>query len=232
MASQEFLNKAYLAYFGRPVDITGQTYWSNKTEAEVIAGFSASNESKALYGEEFNAAQVNAIYNNLFNRDAEPAGLLYWLPEAYSRRVAPLEAALAILNGAANEDKTVVENKLAASQMFTDGLDTTAEMLGYNGPDAAAAARAFLSTVTTTVPTQDVVDQAIATVTTGGGAPGSTLMLTSGLDNVLGTANNDTIVGLVDGATDTLTLGDIINGGAGVDTLKLTIGTDEADVGL
>src|SRR5690606_20488539 len=207
MASQEFLNKAYLAYFGRPVDITGQTYWSNKTEAEVIAGFSASNESKALYGEEFNAAQVNAIYNNLFNRDAEPAGLMYWLQEVYSGRVAPLEAALAILNGAANEDKTVVENKLAASQMFTEGLDTTAEMLGYSGSAAAAAARSFLSTVTTDVPTPDQVDQAIASATGGGGLPGDVFTLTANIDNIQGTAGNDTIIGGSGSAGAASTLG-------------------------
>lgn len=51
-------------------------------------------------------------------------------------------------------------------------------------------------------------------------------MLTKGLDNVPGTAGNDTIIGsitAVGGTTelDTLATLDIINGGAGIDTLKI-----------
>ncbi len=239
MASQEFLTKAYLAYFGRPVDVTGQAYWATKTEAEVIAGFSASNESRALYGDEFNVNQINAIYNNLFNRDAEPDGLNYWLTQVFSGVVAPLEAALAILNGAANEDKTAVENKLAASRMFTEGLDTTPEILGYNGAEAAEAARSFLSTVTTTVPTQDQVDQAVATVTGVGGVPGGTFTLTQHEDSgaaFVGTAGNDTfnapVVEVGGALVNTLNSVDVLDGGAGTDTLNATLngGTVAANI--
>lgn len=223
MASQDFLTKAYLAYFGRPVDVTGQAYWATRSEAEVIAGFSASNESRALYGDEFNVQQINAIYNNLFNRDAEPDGLNYWLNQVFSGAVAPLEAALAILNGAANEDKTAIENKLAASRMFTEGLDTTTEILGYNGPEAAAAARAFLSTVTTTVPTQVEVDAAVASVTGVGGAPGESFTLTTGLDVLPGTSGNDTF----HASNATWNVGDSLDGGAGVDTLIIANENEE-----
>ena len=49
-------------------------------------------------------------------------------------------------------------------------------------------------------------------------------MLTKGLDNIAGTSGNDTIIGSTTGGTtelDTLSALDIINGGAGVDTLKI-----------
>ena len=50
-------------------------------------------------------------------------------------------------------------------------------------------------------------------------------MLTKGLDNVPGTSGNDTIIGSIDATAntdlDTLSVLDIINGGAGVDTLKI-----------
>lgn len=62
-------------------------------------------------------------------------------------------------------------------------------------------------------------------------------MLTKGLDNVPGTAGNDTIIGSV-GAADlnTFSVLDIINGGAGTDTLKVTTeggtaGTNDIVVG-
>ena len=51
-------------------------------------------------------------------------------------------------------------------------------------------------------------------------------MLTKGLDNVPGTAGNDTIIGSITAAVpagelDTLSTLDIVNGGAGIDTLKI-----------
>jgi len=60
------------------------------------------------------------------------------------------------------------------------------------------------------------------------GNPGQTFTLTTGADTVVGTANNDTINGYVDGVTatlSTLTAADSINGGAGTDTLNVTIGS-------
>ena len=67
------LNELYLAYFGRPVDFNGYSFYTNNTastEATVAAAFASSAESQALYGTGNTAAQVDAIYRNLFNRGA------------------------------------------------------------------------------------------------------------------------------------------------------------------
>ena len=61
MATKAFLEKAYLAYFGRPVDSTGLTDYASSTDAQVADAFAASAESKALYGATFNYAQINAF---------------------------------------------------------------------------------------------------------------------------------------------------------------------------
>ena len=59
-----------------------------------------------------------------------------------------------------------------------------------------------------------------------GGIPGDTFVLTTGVDNILGTPNNDAILGYINddvaGGT-TLTSADVINGAAGFDTLQVTI---------
>jgi len=60
------------------------------------------------------------------------------------------------------------------------------------------------------------------------GTPGDTFVLTDKADNVAGTANNDTIKG-VNGSTDTLTNADVIDGGAGTDTLEVIL-DDNASV--
>jgi hypothetical protein len=183
MASTAFLNQAYLAYFGRPVDTSGAIAYANATEAKVMADFSASPESIALYGSTFNLTQVNGIYQTLFGRDAELVGATYWLAEVAAGRQTPASAAVAILNGALGNDAVIVANKLSASAAFTTNLDTTAEALGYSGLAAAASARAFLNTVALTAATPAAVTAAVA-VTVNAGAPvGSTFALTLNTDS-------------------------------------------------
>ena len=100
------LYNAYLAYFGRPPDLAGLAYFSGKTEAEVLAAFSASEESQQLLGGSSVEAQINNIYLNLFNRNAEFDGLKYWLGQI-NDPVNPItlaDAAMQILRGAQGDD--------------------------------------------------------------------------------------------------------------------------------
>ena len=61
---------------------------------------------------------------------------------------------------------------------------------------------------------------------TGGASGGQTFTLTDKIDTVTGTSGNDTFIGEF-AATNTINVGDQINGGAGTDTLKVfgTLGT-------
>jgi hypothetical protein len=220
MATKAFLEKAYLAYFGRPVDSTGLTDYASSTDAQVADAFAASAESKALYGSTFNYAQINAIYLALFNREAEKAGLEYWYAKVADKTFTPAGAAIAILNGALNADKIAVENKLAASAAFTAALDTAPEMIGYSGDAAAASARSFLSTITATAATAAAVDAAIVSVVAARTAvPAQTFTLTTGVDTFTGSSGNDTF----HAPAGTLGPLDSINGGTGIDTLSFAL---------
>lgn len=218
------LNKAYLAYFGRPVDFTGKTHFANLELADVIKAFDSSAESQALYGSDV-AAKVNAIYNNLFNRDAEPAGLLHWSTLIGQGRITAAEAAFKIMEGALGSDVTAVQNKLSASEAFAAELNTTAELLGYSGMAAAAAARAFLKTVDATPASLTAavaaVAATVATVAASGGPAGQTFTLTTGIDNIVGTGGNDTIGATVTATSAVLGGLDKVDGGAGTDTLNI-----------
>ena len=172
MASKAFLEQAYLAYFGRPIDPNGVAAFVNSTETEVENTFWASPESQALYGTSFGLQQINMVYNMLFGRDAEPAGQAYWANQIVIGNLTPAGAAIGILRGALNDDVIAVNNKLAASAAFTAGLDTTEEILGFAGDQAAAVARDFLSLITMTPATQDEVDAAIVAAVNAGIASG------------------------------------------------------------
>jgi hypothetical protein len=225
--SQAQLEQLYLAYFGRPADFDGTVFYTSNPDFDiwsVAAAFSASPESQALYGTGvapnfISAATINAIYQNLFNRDAEPAGLAYWAGEVAAGRLTAAGAAYGILLGAQNADAVSVANKLAASAAFTAALDTSAEIIGYAGDDAAQAARDFLATVTSDPATLTAalagVDAAVAAVTNGGVISGETVNLTTGLDDLAFSALNtaDIVKGYFDGgAGDTLTVADTIVG--------------------
>ncbi|WP_128755541.1 hypothetical protein [Metarhizobium album] len=91
-----------------------------------------------------------------------------------------------VLDGALNEDKAIIDNKLVASDLFTRNLDTSEEQALYAGPIAAGMGRQFLEPVTkdpSTVPTLPQVNAFIATLPQGGtGQPAGTLSVQQVLD--------------------------------------------------
>jgi len=226
------VQKLYIAYFNRPADPVGLAYWEeqiakNGGSAAVVANaFSASAEYKALYDGKSSAQIVDAIYQNLFGRSAEPSGLTYWAVRLENGTFNVGNIAVSIMVGAQNDDKKVIDNKVVVATEFTAALDTTAEILAYSGSTAAATARTFLSTVGATDASLTAAKAAVATTVTSltstTVANGTTYTLTTGVDNIAGTANNDTILGNLNGGSDTFSAGDVINGGAGTDTLKVT----------
>jgi len=237
MAASTYLaqvQQLYIAYFGRPADPIGLQYWATQIDAAngsiaaVQAGFSASAESQALFGNKSTIDKVTAIYQNAFGRAPEPAGLAYWVAQLDSGKVTQAQASWTIQQSAGPGDAAAVQNKLTAAQAFTANVDTTAEIQGYQGANAAASARAFLATVTADNATATAaVNNAQAAVTAAAvGTPGSSFVLTTGIDALVGTGNNDTFTGVYNGAgatSNTLNAGDSIDGGAGVDTLKVIV---------
>ncbi|NBU60135.1 MAG: DUF4214 domain-containing protein, partial [Betaproteobacteria bacterium] len=132
----------------RPPDPTGLSAFAAASQRDVIAAFSASAESQALYASASLAEQVNAIYLNLFGRVAEPAGAAYWLNELAAGHFTLAEMAFAVLNGARNEDAATVANKLQVMESFVARLAARADGgAAYSGNAAAASARGFLGTV-------------------------------------------------------------------------------------
>lgn len=232
------IQKMYIAYFGRPADPIGLEFWANKVDAAagnldaVINGFAASSESQALFGNKTSAEKINAIYTYLFNRPAEPAGLTYWVQKLDNGEISQAGAMYTILSNAGAGDVDAIANKLAVAKAFTAALDTNAEILGYSGAAAADVARNYLQTVNSTAATKDAALAAVNTTITNvvnaqQGATGQSFTLATTPDNVVGTAGNDTINGYVNttagSSNSTLTAADVINGGAGTDSLKLTV---------
>lgn len=158
MAAADYFDqvqKLYIAYFGRPADPVGLNQWATNIDAAggnlagIIAGFSQSAESQALYGSSTTAQLVSSIYVSLFSRAPEAAGLAFWVAQIDSGALSAPNAALQIMNSAGPVDANAIANKLTAANAFTANIDTPAEISGYNGPNATAIAREFLLNVNT-----------------------------------------------------------------------------------
>lgn len=226
------IQQAYVTFFSRPADPVGLAYWQAYTGsvADLYATFAQQTEYSAAFNGLTSAQKVNVVYQNLFGRDAEATGLLYWAGKVESGAITVANLALAVSAGSQGTDLVTVNSRVSAATSFSAALDTPAEILGYTGATANAAAKTWLAGVTTAANLATAVaaiDTATAAVVAVGGAAGSTFTLTTGVDAFTGTAQADTFSAIVGAtganASDTLSASDVLAGGAGTDTLNLTV---------
>ena len=245
-AAQYFqqVQKIYIAFYQRPADPAGLQYWASRMDAadgdvaQVIDAFASSAEALELYGP-VNATTIGAVidslYMALFNVAPDAAGKQFYVDGFAAGTFTAGTIALAVLNGAQNNDLIAINNKVQVANEFTkqvDGRDFTDPYFGtgnsfnatYSGDADAVAARDILkavnsqpstilssAAVTSALKSQiaDVNDPILAVAT------GQT-KLTVGEDNIDGVAGNTTytapIVQNQNGAvTNTLESGDVIS---------------------
>ncbi len=148
MATVDYVNevqKLYVAYFSRPADPSGLTFWANQLQTnpnayvEIAQAFSTSAEYQATYGNMSNRAVVAEVYDNLFSRAGETAGIDYWT-NALDKGILNLgNVVTGIAAGAQNQDKIAFAAKVGVSTNFTTRLDTAAERAAYQGANTKVA---------------------------------------------------------------------------------------------
>ncbi|MDA8417841.1 MAG: DUF4214 domain-containing protein [Desulfobacteraceae bacterium] len=224
------VQKAYIAYYGRPADATGLDFWTNKLAAvngqwgSIIDAFGNSAEATNMLANMSNEEKINTLYQQMFGRSADPSGLTYYAVGMANGTYTLASIAVNILNGAQGNDATVIANKLASANMFTTGLDTTPEMIGYNS-STVASVRTWLGGVTAAAAAQTSVDGVLLSLTTTtNSGTATTFTLTPGTDSA--TANqflaSETYFN-VDGKGPTLNTGDSLTGTAGRTDNTLTV---------
>ena len=237
MATALQIQQLYVAYFGRPADPAGLDYW-------VSTGISTKDFAAAMYAQpEFQQVnanlpvidQVNALYLNLFGRNGDTEGLLYWTQQINTGKLTLASIANDLIFAANNNpsvqsqlDKTALNNKTATAIAYTgDVRETSASLIAYNatsttpwvtGPQFTSAVT-YLATVTQTAPTAAAIQASVDAMTAISPA-GQTFTLTTNADTA--TATNFVGVASDNGATfqvfDTLT-----GTSATTDTLTLTL---------
>ena len=220
--TREQVAELYVAFFDRAPDSAGLDYWvdSGLPIEDISASFFDQDETKATYPETMTEAEfVDTIYVNMFNHNADPDGLTYWTNELETESITRANMILAIANGALGEDQTILDNKTEVGLYFADA-----------GLDDVDDATSVMADVDETSGSVGVAKNDIDAL-----SPVSSFVLTENPDTITGSDEDDTITGTVtDGAAatpgDTYDEGDNIAGGAGNDTLKLSIGGNSSGV--
>jgi hypothetical protein len=221
----------YVALFGRPADPTGLAYFNgvtkNGADLSAINNLAGEKEYTDRFAGQSNVQIVNSIYISLFNRPAEPTGLNFFVDALNKGTLNINNIAIAILDGAQGNDKTVAANKIASADLFTAALDTPSEIGSYTGANAAASARAWLSTVTTTAATQAQVDaqvKAIEVIGTGGvtlNIDAGAIVSPTATSAALKSGDGDDTINT--NAGQNITAATTINAGFGTDTVKAAV---------
>ncbi|MFA7270899.1 MAG: DUF4214 domain-containing protein [Sterolibacterium sp.] len=262
MAASDYydvVQELYVGYFGRPADHYGlinmaasleatgvaanigainSAYGTNTSVKDLVDSFGNSSESTTLYGSGTTATFVNAIFNQVLNRDALVAGLDFWVDAIDNGGLTRGKAALAIMEGALNNtsaqgliDAAAVTNKITVATNFTAAQDTVDEIVSYSGATAAASARTMLLAVNDTTDTtayQTTVDATLTSIVTAAAAaanPPQTFTLTTGVNSFTGGSGGDTFNAPYNSTSGmTFDSSDSLDGGAGTDTLNVGIG--------
>jgi hypothetical protein len=190
------LQQLYIAYFGRAADPTGLDYWTDlgTTTKDFAANMYAQNEFKSVYGSLSVESQVNQIYQNLFDRDADATGLLYWTQQI-NKGVLQLASIANDLIWAANnnsgssDDKTALTNKTNAAVAYTAKVkESVAGILAYApastepwvaGANIEAAKSYFNGIDKDTAHTTAAVAASVSTIVSNGIQSAATYTLTS-----------------------------------------------------
>ena len=184
----------YVAFYNRPADPAGLAYWesSSATYGQAANYFGASPEYTAMFTGLTNTQVVAQVYENMFNRLPDPAGLIYWSNLLTAGTLTLGSIALAIAGGAQGTDATILANKVTAATDFTNNIVTTPEILAYSGAAANHQASLWLDTVGSSPSSLTGALGTEAGVIAALIAPviGTTSTLTTGIDTFAGAAGN------------------------------------------
>jgi hypothetical protein len=245
-ATSTELQELYVAYFGRAADPTGLDYWTEKgiTQTKFAADMYAQAEFKDAYGSLTVESQVNQIYKNLFDREADVTGLTYWTQQINLGTLKVAEIATHLIwaaknNSGSTDDKTALTNRTNAAVAYTAEVKlTTSGILNYAAQSTSPTFTAGVN-ITEAKSYLEGIDKSTAHTAAGvttsvnkiisNGDPtvlAKTLSLTTSVDNFTGTAAADTFNAdnALAGGTDSkevTSTADSIDGGGGTDVLNI-----------
>ena len=148
------LQKLYIAYFGRPGDPTGISYWLSSPITllnlrDISNELSRQEEYKYCIGiDKSFEYKVNRLYLNLFNRKADFESLNYWFKKINNQnyKISDIVYDLIFSNdknhltsqGQEDQDKNILKNKTLAAAIFTKQISKSITLMNLYQPDSVS----------------------------------------------------------------------------------------------
>jgi len=233
------VNSVYLAFLGRPADPAGLAFWSkqladnNGDLGAITTFFASSEEAQVRFGSDTVTSRIGEIYEQLFNRAPEAAGLAFWTNAVEQGHATLADVAIAILKGAQGTDQALSSLRQQAADAFTASVDANGS--AYSGYASIEAARVLVRAVTLDATAADLdllVKAGVSFADTATKTPqvveaiatGSTLLAL--FDTTRGTADPVALAqALADtakaAAGDPVTLASLLRGGGMAQVLKV-----------
>jgi hypothetical protein len=118
------VTKIYVATFNRAPDAGGLNFWANTsglTIQQITKEFFKAPETQRKYPEGTTDAEfINTIYQNVFGRNAEQAGLDYWVNVLGNGDSTRDQMIMTVIEGARNKDLQVLQNKTAVGLYYVN----------------------------------------------------------------------------------------------------------------
>lgn len=180
---------AYVAYYGRPADLSGLTFWQDALSTnevsyaprrgDVLTGserdiyerivndFGNSAEAERIFGGLSNRERVERVYQFVFNREADVVGSNYWTEQIDNGNVTLVNFALEVALGAQGEDIVTLNHKIESADLFSESIDTEAEINAYSGSTGEVFGREWLEEFGATTSSQAQIDLALNNLVNG-----------------------------------------------------------------
>ena len=142
----------YVAYYGRPADPGGLDFWTGELMNSAnldnaVRNFGASAEYNDLSKDKTNEELLAVLYQQMFNRDPDQAGLDFYLGRLERGESTLASIAKQVADGAVDEDVTTLANKVAVANAFTEAVRDSEGDVVYDASQIVHAA-ALLADVT------------------------------------------------------------------------------------
>jgi hypothetical protein len=234
------VNAFYVAFYGRPADPAGLAYWSQQLAQAggdfsiIKESFATSQEATVHFSSTTAADRITEIYQQLFNRAPDAAGLSYWVDAVSKGHASMADVAINVLQGALGSDSTLVTLRQKAAADFTAKVAATGS--SYDGYEAIQAGQLLVKSVNSTTTSADIANMVTAATSLASTAKDAP----SVIDSLAGTSGSladlaDTTQGKTDpvallqaladaakqGATDPASMAQLLRGGGMGQVLKV-----------
>jgi hypothetical protein len=162
-ASLDLAQELYVAYYGRPADPAGQTFWADAFDGagddltDALAAFGESTEYTDGFSSLTSTGLVQNLYQQLFSRAGDTEGVAFYVDRLDTGAATLASIAKQIADGAQGTDITALNNKITVANTYTTTISSTGET--YDSGDIAAAQAILLA-----------VDETEVSVTAGNAA--------------------------------------------------------------